>query len=274
MRQSEFGEYDVSALPSQHNDLANYIGPLEIRMTATSGRGLFVTSAVRAGTMLLVEKAMVCAFKAEKVVFTRFIDHTDPSAVVETATQGHCKQLAITLASQSKLHNYRLSVLQCGLVAPNSVVPHMSLYRTDDEDLVAEANKGFRSAPALTAAQVGDICLFPQQQLMHFNAQIGAIVSRNSYSIGEQDNEDVEQESEEEGEADRAGTGTGLWALASFMNRVSPQSVSTVRCNIGDVMMVFSKRDLRAGEELTTTQHGELSAEEKRQLARKWDIRL
>lgn len=40
-----------------HLDHATYIGPVEIRQTESKGRGLFVTKAVKAGELLLCEKA-------------------------------------------------------------------------------------------------------------------------------------------------------------------------------------------------------------------------
>ena len=40
-----------------HLDHATYIGPVKIRQTESKGRGLFVTKAVKAGDLLLCEKA-------------------------------------------------------------------------------------------------------------------------------------------------------------------------------------------------------------------------
>jgi len=46
-------------------DHATYIGPVEIRKTEGKGRGLFVTKAVKAGDLLLCEKAFGHAYTAE-----------------------------------------------------------------------------------------------------------------------------------------------------------------------------------------------------------------
>jgi tetratricopeptide (TPR) repeat protein len=46
-------------------DHATYIGPVEVRPVANKGRGLFVTKAVRAGDLLLCEKAFSYAWVGE-----------------------------------------------------------------------------------------------------------------------------------------------------------------------------------------------------------------
>ena len=52
---------DVKKLRPPHLDFATYIGPVEIRQTESKGRGLFVTKAMKAGDLLLCEKAFSCA---------------------------------------------------------------------------------------------------------------------------------------------------------------------------------------------------------------------
>lgn len=48
---------DAKKLRPPHLDFATYIGPVEIRQTESKGRGLFVTKAVKAGDLLMCEKA-------------------------------------------------------------------------------------------------------------------------------------------------------------------------------------------------------------------------
>ena len=45
--------------------------------------------------------------------------------------------------------------------------------------------------------------------------------------------------------------GSGIWALASFMNDARPPS--STRVTVGEYMVVVAARDLREGEEVTTT---------------------
>ena len=66
------GEFDFASMldeavtkqPSPRLDRATYIGPVEVRKCAieSHGRGLFTTKAVKAGELLLCEKAFAAAF--------------------------------------------------------------------------------------------------------------------------------------------------------------------------------------------------------------------
>ena len=70
--QEQSGQFDFASMldeaitkqPSPRLDRANYIGPIEVRSCAieSHGRGLFTTKAVKAGELLLCEKAFATAF--------------------------------------------------------------------------------------------------------------------------------------------------------------------------------------------------------------------
>ena len=70
--QEQAGKFDFASMlteavtkqPSPRLDRASYIGPIEVRKCAieSHGRGLFTTKAVKAGELLLCEKAFVTAF--------------------------------------------------------------------------------------------------------------------------------------------------------------------------------------------------------------------
>lgn len=64
VREQKTGLYNFKELQAKakklrppHLDHATYLGPIEIRQTESKGRGLFVTKAVKAGDLLLCEKA-------------------------------------------------------------------------------------------------------------------------------------------------------------------------------------------------------------------------
>ena len=68
------GEYNFGRLQEEakqlwppHLDFATHTGPVEIRQTESMGRGLFVTKAVKAGDLLLCEKAFSSAHVHEGV---------------------------------------------------------------------------------------------------------------------------------------------------------------------------------------------------------------
>lgn len=56
---------NANTLRPPHLDLATYIGPVEVRQTESKGRGLFVTKDVKAGDLLLCEKAFTHAHAGE-----------------------------------------------------------------------------------------------------------------------------------------------------------------------------------------------------------------
>ncbi|KAF2467791.1 uncharacterized protein BDR25DRAFT_374016 [Lindgomyces ingoldianus] len=67
------GSYDFKLLQAKakklrppHLDHATYIGPVEVRQTESKGRGLFVTRAVKAGELLLCEKAFSYSYADER----------------------------------------------------------------------------------------------------------------------------------------------------------------------------------------------------------------
>lgn len=70
--EQETGVYDFKMLQAKakklrppHLDHATYIGPVETRQTESKGRGLFVTKPVKAGTLLICEKAFSHAHARE-----------------------------------------------------------------------------------------------------------------------------------------------------------------------------------------------------------------
>ena len=73
LREQKTGEYNFKLLQAEAKKLrpprldhATYIGPLEVRQTASKGRGLFLTKAVKAGDLLLCEKAFAYSHVLEK----------------------------------------------------------------------------------------------------------------------------------------------------------------------------------------------------------------
>lgn len=73
LREQKTGDYNFKRLQAEARkirppqlDHATYIGPVEIRQTASKGRGLFVTKAVKAGDLLLCEKAFAYCYAPEE----------------------------------------------------------------------------------------------------------------------------------------------------------------------------------------------------------------
>ena len=69
-QQEEVGQFDWDAIFESYAtgkklDVANYVGPVQILPSPGKGRGVFLTRDVRAGELLLVEKALVHASKKD-----------------------------------------------------------------------------------------------------------------------------------------------------------------------------------------------------------------
>lgn len=83
--QEQAGEFDFASMldeavtkqPSPCLDRAAYIGPIDVRKCAieSHGRGLFTTKAVKAGELLLCEKAFITAFAPDSSKTTAESNH-------------------------------------------------------------------------------------------------------------------------------------------------------------------------------------------------------
>lgn len=69
LREQKTGEYNFALLQAKAKNTqppqlehATYIGPVEVRLAGSKGRGLFVTKSVKAGDLLLCEKAFAYCF--------------------------------------------------------------------------------------------------------------------------------------------------------------------------------------------------------------------
>jgi len=69
LAEQEYGRYrfkqlymEASKLRPPHLDHSTYVGPVSVRASGSRGRGLFTTKAVKAGELLLCEKAFAHAF--------------------------------------------------------------------------------------------------------------------------------------------------------------------------------------------------------------------
>ncbi len=83
-QEQKSGVYNFKHLQAQarslrppHLDHATYLGPIRIQQTESKGRGLFVTEAVKAGDLLLCEKAFSHAFANEASPSTNLLMNTE-----------------------------------------------------------------------------------------------------------------------------------------------------------------------------------------------------
>lgn len=215
------GNYDFRLLQAEARkfkppelDHATYIGPVEVRKTENKGRGLFVTKAVKAGDLLLCEKAFAHAYVAGSDVGKAKITLL-MNPETKQAFKGGQADLIRMIAQ--KLHR-NLSI------AP----AFTSLYRGAYESV---------STPAVDGKPIVDTFLV--ERIMSLNV-FGCPLSSLNTHRNTRDNKSKDL---------TAYHSCGIWTQASYMNHSCTSNAR--RSFIGDMMIVRATQDLEPGTELT-----------------------
>lgn len=100
LAEQEYGRYrfkqlymEASKLRPPHLDHSTYVGPVSVRSSGSRGRGLFTTETVKAGELLLCEKAFAHAF----------VDNGKEAANADVAILINAETDSITMGSQAEL---------------------------------------------------------------------------------------------------------------------------------------------------------------------------
>ena len=227
--QSRTGVFDLSdwvvnGFRGKFPELAEYIGPVEIRKSEIRGRGLFATKNVDAGTSVLATKAIATercilpdqneelADNIQLVMWKNFIDK-----VVESASK--CKRLHLLL-----------SVLSNGEDEDVLEVPDVNLFRAETEE---------ESALSMGKPDMDKILSTLDVNSLVEDAASAKVLGKNSDYYG-----------------------VGLWILPAFINHSC--SPNARRLHVGDHVIVHASRDIKAGEEITFAYFDVLSPWRKR----------
>ena len=227
--QSRTGVFDLSdwvvnGFRGKFPELAEYIGPVEIRKSDIRGRGLFATKNVDAGTSILATKAIATercilpdqneelADNIQLAMWKNFIDK-----VVESASK--CKRL-----------HHLLSVLSNGEDEDVLEVPDVNLFRAETEE---------ESALSMGKLDMDKILSTLDVNSLVENAASAKVLGKNSDYYG-----------------------VGLWILPAFINHSC--SPNARRLHVGDHVIVHASRDIKAGEEITFAYFDVLSPWRKR----------
>ncbi|KAK3150595.1 hypothetical protein QOZ80_3AG0235210 [Eleusine coracana subsp. coracana] len=197
-------------------DLAEYVGPVEVRRSAHGGRGIFAVKNVEAGATLMISKAVAvgrgvlpdAADSGEKmVVWKELVDK-----VLDAAEK--CPRTAALI--------YTLST---GEERPEElVVPEMALFRQEPEDLC-----------------LGDVTNTARKEVVDVD-RILTVLDVNCLT------EDLPA-ANLLGNSGVVNCGVGLWILPSFINHSCHPNAR--RTHVGDHAIVHASRDIKAGEEVT-----------------------
>jgi len=260
------GTYNFLTLP--HNPrlqdrVANYLGPIVIRSAGAKGRGLFVTRDVKSGELLFVEKAIKCMVG----------DALKGTIATNWATKEGSKgttfelQTDLTiLANKDPAVNAQLSYLVHDKAAPNTVIPDIDWFRQNAFPPVQTISA--KRVSGAVALNCFSFAMDPEptedeRRAMEIACHSGdrLLFSFAFNTRRAQRNQRIASDSTPQ----YAKEGTALWIVASFMNHSSHESIA--KEFFGKLMFVYAARDLKAGEELTTSY-----SSDKDSLKRTWGI--
>ncbi|KAJ5605534.1 hypothetical protein N7510_008315 [Penicillium lagena] len=204
---------EASKLRPPHLDHATYVGPVVIKPCDQGGRGLFTTQAVKAGDLLLCEKALAHAFIDEEPALGSVDITVLINAETNTVTMGGQTDL-ITMVIQ-KLHRN-----------PSLAPVIKDLY-----------HGSYKQSMFLTLMA----CRFLVERAVSYNC-FGCCLSSREYHMRFEliiDNLDP----------DKAFHSCGLWPLASSMNHSCNSNAD--HSYIGDMMIVRASKNIPPNTEIT-----------------------
>ncbi|OBT61910.1 hypothetical protein VE03_08225 [Pseudogymnoascus sp. 23342-1-I1] len=225
LKEQKTGEYNFKLLQAEaknlrppHLDHATYIGPVEVRQTASMGRGLFVTKAVKAGDLLLCEKAFLHSYALDKSEAKKLGESKISilmNAETDTATMGTQPELLKDII-QKIYHNPSLA-------SAFSVLHHGD----------------YQGVDTVVVDQMPVVDTF----------QVQRTISLNSFGCPLSSIESHAKARNHEDEQENAFHSCGIWILASYINHSCTSNVR--RSFIGDMMIIRATRDLEKDTELS-----------------------
>ncbi|OBT82079.1 hypothetical protein VE02_09298 [Pseudogymnoascus sp. 03VT05] len=225
LKEQKTGEFDFKLLQAEakklrppHLDHATYIGPVEVRQTASKGRGLFVTKGVKAGDLLLCEKAFAHCYAPEESDAKKSGESTISILMnpeTNTAFMGTQADLLMGIV-QKMYHNPSVSSAFTALYHGD--------YKGVDIDVVDQT-------PVVDTFQV--------ERTICFNS-FGCPLSSVHSQIKVRDHKE---------EPETAFHSTGIWIQASYLNHSCTSN--TRRSFIGDMMIVRATCDIKKDTELS-----------------------
>ncbi|CAO2647207.1 Nn.00g081290.m01.CDS01 [Neocucurbitaria sp. VM-36] len=221
LSETSTGDYNFKLLQAEAKKLrppqldhATYVGPVEIRETNGKGRGLFVTKAVRAGELILCEKAFSHVYAPEsdddKSKMTLLMN-------TETNTGFMGGQADLIRVIVQKLHRNPS-------IAPFFTALHHGTYKTASKCTV----DGEPIVDTFLAERIMSLNVFgcPRSSLVTHKEAI---------------NNDTKEPT--------AYHSCGIWTQASYINHSCTSNAR--RSFIGDMMIIRATQDLEPGTELT-----------------------
>ncbi|KAL6648734.1 hypothetical protein ACP70R_012958 [Stipagrostis hirtigluma subsp. patula] len=214
----DLSEWVLAGFAGRCPDLAEYVGPVEVRRSAHGGRGIFAVKNIEAGATLMIAKAVAigrgvlpdAADGGEKMaVWKEFVDKVLDAAEKCPRTAALIQTLSTGEERQEEL-----------------IVPDMALFRQEPQDLsLSDGGNVVREAQEVLDVE-------KILKVLDVNCLTEDAPSANLF-----------------GNNGVVNCGVGLWVLPSFINHSCHPNAR--RTHVGDHAIVHSSRDIKAGEEIT-----------------------
>ncbi|KAI0156666.1 hypothetical protein GGR52DRAFT_195650 [Hypoxylon sp. FL1284] len=261
LREEENGAYDFANMYKQAEatppliDCATYVGPVAVRDSPGQGKGLFTTRPVKAGELLLCEKAFAYVYAGKDVphdqISTTIMVNRDADILCEGG------QANLTAEAVQKLYHEHAGSKAFTHLYHGDYIPDtasVALSEVDGAPVVDSYVDPFLIPPFLNIPIPGiTISTKPSGQLTSLRRRFLAtqIISLNCFAAPRTSLEPNASPvcggcNNDSGDA-RDGT-CGVWLLASRINHACV--ANCWRSFIGDMLLVRSGADLDAGAEL------------------------
>ncbi|CAL4920966.1 unnamed protein product [Urochloa decumbens] len=201
-------------------DLAEYVGPVEVRRSARGGRGVFAVKNVEAGATLMMAKAVAIGRGVlqdtddggeKMVVWKDFVDK-----VLDAAEK--CPRTAALIHTLSTGEEQQ----------DDLVIPEMALFRQEAGDLnLSDGTSVVREKETQEVLDVDRILKVLDVNCLTEDAPAADVLGNNGV----------------------VNCGVGLWILPSFINHSCHPNAR--RTHVRDHAIVHASRDIKAGEEIT-----------------------
>ncbi|KAI1095903.1 hypothetical protein F5B19DRAFT_489076 [Rostrohypoxylon terebratum] len=224
IHEEETGAYQFSSMYTQAKstppliDCATYVGSVEVRDSPGRGKGLFTTKKVKAGELLLCEKAFAYSYAGEDSPIGR----EKITILMNLNNQTMCMGGQAGLISQivqKIFHNH------------GGAAAFTDLHHGDYEKVAASSVDGTPIVDTFLVARIIQLNCFGAPRTNH-DVQFA----------------NLDGKSEKDKEESKAFTTCGVWPLASRINHSCVTNCS--RSFIGDMMLVRATEDLEPNTEL------------------------
>jgi len=215
----DLSEWVLAGFAGKCPDLAEYVGPVEVRRSARGGRGVFAVKNVEAGATLMMAKAVAIGRGVlqdttdggeKMVVWNDFVDR-----VLDAAEK--CPRTAALIHTLSTGEERQ----------DDLIVPEMALFWQELEGLSLTDGTNMVMQGTREVLDVDRILKVLDVNCLTEDAPAADVLGNNGV----------------------VNCGVGLWILPSFINHSCHPNAR--RTHVGDHAIVHASRDIKAGEEIT-----------------------